>query len=170
MTGKTGEGRVGREAGGQRRSRSASGFTLVEIMLVLVVLGIMGVLVVPKYQGMRLSAQEEQSRTQLKMLNMAIMSYIKNYQALPESGITPLIRQLANARPLILAAPESLDAFGGKLRYATSPGLHPKYYYLQSPGLDGRYCELLWAAHAETLVVKNRSDDLFVSNAVLREE
>ena len=57
---------------GRRRLRDRSGFTLIEIMVVIVILGLLAALVVPKLIGRTEEAKKTQSRVQIKHLEQAL--------------------------------------------------------------------------------------------------
>lgn len=80
-------GRVGR-SGARRRD---SGFTLVELLLVLVILALIGGLVLPGIIGKAESAKVKAASSQVSRLSMAVESYYL------DTGITPeSLEQLVN--------------------------------------------------------------------------
>ena len=60
------------ERNGKGRLRDRSGFTLIEIMVVIVILGLLAALVVPKLIGRTEEAKKTQSRVQIRNIEQAL--------------------------------------------------------------------------------------------------
>lgn len=124
------------------RHRS-SGFTLIELLLVLVILGILAAVVVPKFTNRSEQARVTAARTDLANLETALDAYEIDAGKFPSSdeGLRALIETVPSARnwrgPYIKRGIPS-DPWGRPYVYR-SPGQHNvSGYDLYSLGPDGR--------------------------------
>lgn len=62
---------------------SRAGFTLVELMIVIVIIGILASIAVPKYQGMKLRAQAARIISDFNMIRDAAFMYYHEYGRMP---------------------------------------------------------------------------------------
>jgi len=121
--------------------RKNSGFTLIEILVVITILGILGALVIPKIMDRpndaRVSATKQQIADTVQALNLYKLdsgSYPNSSQGLaalvqkPSSGKIP-----PNWRPYMDKLPK--DAWGNEMQYR-APGLHGEIDVF-SLGADG---------------------------------
>jgi general secretion pathway protein G len=113
----------------RRRQR---GFTLVEIMVVVVIIGILGMLVVPKLLGRTGEARVTAARTDIATLMQALKLYKLDNQRYPttEQGLTALV-QKPTAGPAANGWKE-----GGYVEKLPKDPWNNNYQYLQ-PGLHG---------------------------------
>jgi len=113
----------------QRRQR---GFTLVEIMVVVVIIGILGMLVVPKLLGRTGEARVTAARTDISTLMQALKLYKLDNQRYPttEQGLQALV-QKPTAGPAANGWKE-----GGYVEKLPKDPWGNNYQYLQ-PGLHG---------------------------------
>src|SRR3989337_2982181 len=79
---------------GTGKLRDRSGFTLIEIMVVIVILGLLAALVVPKLIGRTEEAKKTQARVQIRNIEQALGLYKLDNGYFPstEQGIAALIR------------------------------------------------------------------------------
>lgn len=119
---------------GRDRIRDRSGFTLLEIMVVIVILGLLAALVVPKLIGRTEEAKRTQARLQIKNIEQALQLFKLDNGFYPETeqGIEALVRA-----PEIGRVPKNYRKGGYIDRVPTDPWSAP-YVYL-SPGTHGDY-------------------------------
>ena len=129
-----------RKAGRQNRA----GFTLVELLLVLVILGTLAAIVLPKFAGRTEQARITAARTQLATFATALDAFeVDNgYYPKGSEGLKDLIIQPRDAvnwkGPYLRATEIPLDPWGNPYVYEC-PGRHnPNGYDLMSMGPDGR--------------------------------
>jgi general secretion pathway protein G len=124
--------------------RRQGGFTLVEIMVVVVIIGILGMLVVPKLLGRTGEARVTAARTDIATLMQALKLYKLDNQRYPttEQGLTALV-QKPTAGPAANGWKEGgyveklpKDPWGNNYQYL-SPGLHGEVDVF-SLGADGQ--------------------------------
>jgi general secretion pathway protein G len=123
-----------------KKNQSLLGFTLTEIMLVVVIIGILAALVIPRIAGSSERARITATQTDI---NGGIKSAIGNYEV--DNGFYPkslqdLLQQPANAKnwhgPYLEKLP--IDQWGNPYIYYY-PGKHnPTGYDLLSAGPDGK--------------------------------
>lgn len=119
---------------GRDRLRGGAGFTLLEIMVVIVILGLLAALVVPKLIGRTEEAKRTQTRIQIKNLEQALQLFKLDNGFYPgtEQGIEALVRAPETGR-----VPKSYRK-GGYLDRVPKDPWGNVYVYL-SPGTQGDY-------------------------------
>ena len=126
------------------RQRRQGGFTLVEIMVVVVIIGILGMLVVPKLLGRTGEARVTAARTDISTLMQALKLYKLDNQRYPttEQGLQALV-QKPTTGPAANGWKEGgyveklpKDPWGNNYQYL-SPGLHGEIDVF-SLGADGQ--------------------------------
>ena len=128
-----------------QRQRPHSAFTLIELLLVLVILGILAAIVVPKFAGRTEQAKVTAAQTQLASFGTALDAFEVDTGSYPKGkgGLGDLIQQPRDAQnwrgPYLKDKGEvPLDPWGNAYLYEC-PGKHnPSGYDLMSMGPDAR--------------------------------
>lgn len=125
---------------GNRRN-GTSGFTLLEIMVVIVILGLLAAIVVPKLIGRTEEAKRTQTRIQIKNIEQALQLFKLDNGFYPstEQGIEALVRI-----PEIGRVPKNYRKDGYMDRVPTDPW-GSAYVYV-SPGAERPYEILSYGA------------------------
>lgn len=124
-----------------RRIRGEAGFTLVEILVVLVILGLLGALVGPRVLGYLSSAKSDTARLQVDGISQALDLYRLDSGSYPKTadGLEALIAAPADVKgwngPYLDSKGVPLDPWGNAYVYK-SPGDHGDYD-LSTLGADG---------------------------------
>jgi general secretion pathway protein G len=139
-----------------RRRRYEAGFTLIELMVVLVILGVLAGLVMPKLFGQSEGAKRTAAAVQMKGLEDALQQYAVDNGDFPttEQGLEALISQpTTGAVPPKWRAGGYLeksyvpkDPWGNDYVYI-SPGTHGEFDLLSygsdgEPGGEGKYADI----------------------------
>ena len=129
--------KVGR-AGNFRHAGAQGGFTLVELLLVLVILALIGGLVLPGIIGKAESAKAKAAASQVSRLSMAVESYYLDTGRTPDS-LDDLVNEPGDANgwngPYIKAS-SLKDPWGREYEYSY-PGDHAEFDIV-SLGADGQ--------------------------------
>ncbi|HJX15062.1 MAG TPA: type II secretion system major pseudopilin GspG [Candidatus Deferrimicrobiaceae bacterium] len=128
---------------GRNRMRDRAGFTLLEIMVVIVILGLLAALVVPRLIGRTEEAKRTQTRLQIKNIEQALQLFKLDNGFYPatEQGLEALVRAPETGRVpknyrkggYLDRVPK--DPWGNNYVYV-SPGSHGDYD-ISSYGADG---------------------------------
>jgi general secretion pathway protein G len=119
------------------------GFTLVEILIVVIILGILAAIVVPKFAGRTEQARQTAARSQIATFGTALDAFeVDNgYYPKGRNGLLELVEQPRDAqswRGPYLKGEVPVDPWGNPYSYEC-PGRHNvSGYDILSMGLDGR--------------------------------
>lgn len=121
-----------------------AGFTLVELLLVLVILGVLAAIVVPKFAGRTEQARITATQTQIATFATALDAFeIDNgYYPRGKDGLADLITAPRDAQnwkgPYLRGDTVPLDLWGNAYIYECPGRYNTSGYDLMSPGPDGR--------------------------------
>ncbi|MGQ4807180.1 Type II secretion system protein G [Candidatus Entotheonellaceae bacterium PAL068K] len=129
-----------------RLIRGNAGFTLIELMVVIIILGLLAAIVMPRVVGETDKARYEQGKVQMRILEDALKRYKLDSGVYPttEQGLEVLVRKPSvGVLPRhwqeggYLDKPEiPTDPWGNAYIYI-APGQHGPDYDLKSLGADG---------------------------------
>jgi general secretion pathway protein G len=124
--------------------RAARGFTLLEMLVVLVIIGLLVGLVGPRLFGRVETSKVQATEAQIKLLRQAVETYRLDVGTLPTTaeGLEALIKAPSDAvaprgKGPYLDDAVPLDPWGNKYQYAV-PGADGRPYALYSLGGDGK--------------------------------
>ena len=125
------------------RRRAQAAFTLVELLLVLVILGILAALVLPKFTGRTEQARTTAAQTQISTFGTALDAYEVDTGSYPRGndGLSQLIMQpsdVTNWRGPYLKSDIPLDPWGHPYVYEFPGKVNPSGYDIRSMGPDGQ--------------------------------
>lgn len=110
------------------------GFTLLELLVVITIIGLLATLAAPRYFGKIKDTEAQVARTQIEMLDKAVTQYRLDTGSLPPDG--------AGLNALMLQ-PAGLEGWEGPYlkKLPPDPWDHP--YVLRVPGSGGRDFEIV---------------------------
>lgn len=127
----------------QRVRGRASGFTLIEIMVVVVIIGLLAAVIVPTVVSKVDEAKVNKAKADIQSLETALTMYRLDNSKYPTSdqGLTSLVTQptdpsIKHWRPGGYLSRVSKDPWGNEYQYVI-PGSHGREYDLFSLGADG---------------------------------
>ncbi len=117
-----------------RNLRRNSGFTLIEVMVVIVILGVLAALIVPKVMGRPDEARAVAARQDIAAISQALKLYKLDNRKYPttEQGLQALVQ-----KPTVAPVPDNWKAGGYLEKLPKDPWNNP-YQYL-SPGVHGEF-------------------------------
>jgi general secretion pathway protein G len=123
--------------------RSRRGFTLVELLLVLVILATLAALVLPKFTGRTEQARLTAAETQISTFGTALDAYEVDTGSYPGSqqGLAALINapgDISGWRGPYLKSDIPADPWGHPYAYTYPGSINPSGYDIRSAGPDGQ--------------------------------
>ncbi len=139
-------------------TRQPSGFTLVELMLVVAILAVLAAIALPSYQAYIDRANVAQAISDIRSIDVAIAQYYSDNRTLPDDlgdvGKGSLIDPWGNPYQYV-----DLGDVNGKAKARKDHSLVPinSDYDLYSKGKDGRSVSPLTAQHSRDDIVRGRN-------------
>jgi general secretion pathway protein G len=138
---------IGRAADAAARIKGNGGFTLIELMIVIAIIGILSIIVVPRFMDIPQKARVEAAKQQIAAFGLALDRYNLDNGVYPttEQGLAALIEK-PNSEPAPMNYNEGgylkkkelpKDPWGRDYIYR-SPGDQGNDYEIMSLGADGR--------------------------------
>ena len=129
---------------GSRAPRQARGFTLIEIMVVVIIIGLLAAVIVPQVISKVDEARVAKAKQDIQSLETALTMFRLDNSKYPttDQGLAALTTQptdptIRHWRPGGYLQHVSKDPWGNDYQY-TSPGTHTKDYDLYTLGADGQ--------------------------------
>ena len=119
----------------ERRQNRRSGFTLVEVLLVVVIIGIIASIAIPAISGKLGTALDTKAVAGMRAIETAVVSYELDHLRLPDS-----IDDLATTRDgkgPYLKPSDLMDPWKQKYQYS-KPGSHNRGFDLSTRSPDGK--------------------------------
>ena len=120
------------------------GFTLIEIMIVVVIIGLLAAVIMPQLLGQVDEARATKARQDIQSIETALTMYRLDNSRYPstDQGLRALVQQptdpsIRHWRPGGYLRKASKDPWGNEYQYV-SPGTHGGEYDLFSLGADGQ--------------------------------
>ena len=131
------------EVSRHHRQRYARGFTLIEIMVVVIIIGLLAAVIVPTVIGKVDEARVVKAKQDIQSLETALTMYRLDNSKYPtsEQGLNALVTQptdptIKHWKPGGYLQRVSKDPWGNDYQYV-NPGTHGKEYDLFTYGADG---------------------------------
>jgi general secretion pathway protein G len=127
-----------------QRHQARTGFTLMEVLLVLVILVVLGAIVVPMFTGIGESANKKAAKAQVTLLEHAIENYkfeVKQFPgSLEDLMEKPTDEKLAKnwSGPYLQANKELVDPWDNPYKYDAKGKKNQNAYDVWSTGPDGQ--------------------------------
>jgi len=133
-----------RPPGIERSKTRQRGFTLIEIMVIVIIIGLLAAVIVPNLMGNVDQARVSKARQDIQAIETALTMFRLDNARYPstDQGLKALIQQptdpsIRNWRPGGYVKKPSRDPWGNDYQYVY-PGTHGAEYDLYSTGADGQ--------------------------------
>jgi type IV pilus assembly protein PilA len=93
------------------RPRSQAGFTLIELMIVVAILGILAALVVPNFIRFQLRAKSSEGKSNLAAIRTAELGYFAEHRAFVAAATTPAALSASGRQPWPTPVPACANCF-----------------------------------------------------------
>ncbi len=142
-------------------SQRNKGFTLLEILVVIAVIGILMAILIPRFTGIQTDAKTKQAQSDLRALKTAVEVYRNNNDAYPAAASWDSLL-VAQTNRVIDEVPNDPFRTSGKYSYALDTTAD-SYYVIYSYGPDGAVGTITVASDAVTASGAG-ADNVWVSN------
>ena len=140
-------------------ARRRGGFTLIEMMIVIVVIAILIGVILPQFRGTQDEAAIQRGRSELRTLATALESYyIHNSNQFPNA-----LSSLTSATPRIISSVPDDPFRSGSNDYSYFVSGNSSYYVVFSYG-QNRAVEITAISNAGVLTTSGTVDDICVTN------
>ena len=116
-------------------NKKQSGFTIVELLIVIIVIGILAALVLNTFQGVQARARDTERRTDINSVATQLEAYYADFGHYPDGSAATTCGDGAEACALSTLTSRGLDAEAlndpqnNAINVATNPGTNNQYYY-----------------------------------------
>ena len=114
--------------------KAKEGFTLIEILVVVAIIGMLGAVAVPAYMNYLADARISTTRALINNVDVAVKSYNMKHGKYPESLDALTQEQADGSEPLLEGEP--VDPWGNELKYERQSKKRP---IITSAGPDGEF-------------------------------
>src|SRR4051812_9863907 len=119
-----------------KRIRKDSGFTLLELLIVIVIIGILALLIIPNITSAPKKARDVQRKTDLKAVQKALEEYFVSNNVYPSSsgalGTGTVLNELTSGTPPILKSVPTDPKNAAPFTYTYTPANSNSTYTLHS--------------------------------------
>ena len=128
----------------QAKQKPSAAFTLIEIMVVVIILGILAATIIPQFMGTTQDAKISAAKSHIAELESAVERFYIHMDRYPttDEGLKVLVDPPANDEDKKWRGPyiKQLrdDPWGHPYQYAFPGTHHPTSFDLWSPGADGK--------------------------------
>lgn len=116
-------------------NKKQSGFTIVELLIVIIVIGILAALVLNTFQGVQARARDTERRTDINSVATQLEAYYADFGHYPDGSVAATCGDGADSCALSTLTSRGLDAEAlndpqnNAINVAANPGTNNQYYY-----------------------------------------
>lgn len=110
--------------------QATHGFTLIEVLVVMVIIGILVSILLPNVVGLRNRARDNRIKSELSQLKTALQMYYSDFQKFPEAGTD------ANSGLMMGCGDDGTEACGWGGRFSVTVDGQEKIYMEQLPQVN----------------------------------
>jgi len=116
-------------------NKKQAGFTIVELLIVIIVIGILAALVLNTFQGVQARARDTERRTDLNSIATQLEAYYADFGHYPDGSIAATCGGGGDSCALAVLTTRGLDAQAlndpnaNAINVAANPGTDNQYYY-----------------------------------------
>jgi len=110
----------------------AKGFTIIEVVLVVLIIGILAAIAIPRMTGLRQEAQIVEAKSELNMLKVALDSYYTHNDSYPSN-----LSAITQAVPNVIGTSLPQDPLNGDASYGYDVSESGDHFVVYSSGPSG---------------------------------